>query len=115
MPDAHGSTGASLIMTTVGSDDQAARIAGALVERREAACVQQLAIKSNYRWEGEVRRDTEILLLVKTSNDAADAAMQTIRRLHDYDVPEVVALPVVGGLPEYLAWIDNETTGGGDD
>ena len=101
-----------LIMTTVGGDDLAARIADTLVEQREAACVQQLDIKSHYRWEGDVRCGPEILLLVKTSEEAADAAMQTIRRLHDYDVPEIVALPIIGGLPEYLGWIASETNGG---
>ena len=74
--------------------------------------MQQLDIKSHYRWEGEVRCDPEILLLVKTSKAAADAAMQTIRRLHDYDVPEIVALPIIGGLPEYLGWIASEAIGG---
>ena len=104
---------ATLIMTTVGSDDMAARIACQLVERHEAACVQQLDIKSHYRWEGRINCEPEILLLVKTSKQAADAAMRTIRRLHDYDVPEIVAVPIVDGLPEYLSWIGS-VTGTGD-
>ena len=102
-------TKATLIMTTVSSEDAAARLAAMLVERREAACVQQVDICSRYRWEGEVKCDPEILLLVKTSTDAADAAMRTIRENHDYDVPEIIALPVAGGLPAYLDWITATT------
>ena len=100
---------ATLIMTTVDSEEAAARLATALVERREAACVQQVDIRSRYRWEGEVKCDPEILLLVKTSTAAAEAAMKTIRDNHGYDVPEIIALPVTDGLPAYLDWIDKST------
>lgn len=100
---------ATLIMTTVDSEDAAARLATALVERCEAACVQQVDIRSRYRWEGEVKCDPEILLLVKTSAAAAEAAMQTIRDTHSYDVPEIIVLPVVDGSPAYLGWLSEST------
>ena len=100
---------ATVIMTTVDSEEAAARLATALVERREAACVQQIAIRSRYRWEGEVKCDPEILLLVKTSAAASEAAMQTIRETHGYSVPEILTVPVTAGLPEYLDWIATET------
>ena len=100
---------ATLIMTTVGSEDAAARLATALVQRREAACVQQVDIRSRYRWEGEVKCDPEILLLVKTSTAAAEAAMNTIRENHGYDVPEIVAVPITDGLPAFLDWIGEST------
>ena len=106
-------TKAILIMTTVDSEDAAARVASALVERREAACVQQVDIRSRYRWEGEVKCDPEILLLVKTSTEASEAAMRTIRENHGYDVPEIIALPVTDGLPAYLDWIADSTPGNG--
>ena len=105
-------TKAILIMTTIDNDDAAARIATELVERREAACVQQVDIRSRYRWQGEVKCDPEILLLVKTSTGAAEAAMQTIRENHGYDVPEIIALPVTDGWPAYLDWIDDSTRRG---
>jgi periplasmic divalent cation tolerance protein len=100
---------ATLIMTTVDSEDAAARLATTLVQRRQAACVQQVDIRSRYRWEGEVKCDPEILLLVKTSTAAAEAAMNTIRENHGYDVPEIIAVPVTDGLPAYLAWLGEST------
>lgn len=103
--NAHG----TLIMTTVDSEPLAAALATSLVERRLAACVQQIRIASRYRWNGEVRCDDEILLLVKTSAEAADAAMQAIEDEHPYEVPEIVALPITGGLPAYLDWLVKET------
>jgi periplasmic divalent cation tolerance protein len=102
---------AIVIMTTVDSEEAAARLATVLIERREAACVQQIEIRSRYRWEGAVKCDPEILLLVKTSVPASEAAMNTIRETHSYAVPEIVAVPVSGGLPAYLDWLAAETTG----
>jgi periplasmic divalent cation tolerance protein len=102
-------TRATLIMTTVDSADAAARLATTLVQRHEAACVQQVDIRSHYRWEGKVKCDPEILLLVKTSSAAVEAAMNTIRENHGYDVPEIVAVPITDGLPVYLDWIAEST------
>ncbi len=99
-----------LIMTTVDSETRAASLATDLVERRLAACVQQIRIASRYRWQGEVQCDDEILLLVKTSAAAAAAAMQAIEADHPYDVPEIIALPVADGLPAYLEWLTKETS-----
>jgi periplasmic divalent cation tolerance protein len=94
-----------LIMTTVDSEEAAATLASVLLERRLAACVQEVRINSRYRWQGELRCDPEILLLVKTSEPAAAAAMDLIRDIHSYEVPEVIAVPITAGLPAYLAWL----------
>jgi periplasmic divalent cation tolerance protein len=102
-----------LIMTTVDSEDRAAALAARLLDQRLAGCVQEIRIKSRYRWEGAVRCDPEILLLVKTSNAAADAAMQLIRSAHSYELPEIIALPVTAGLPAYLEWLAAEANGAG--
>lgn len=72
-------------------------------------CIQEIPVASRYRWEGEVQRDEEVLLLVKTSMGAADAAMQVIEHCHDYDTPEIVVLPITGGLPACLQWLEDET------
>jgi len=101
-----------LIMTTVGSEDAAAAVAGGLLERRLAACVQEVRINSRYRWQGEPRCDAEILLLVKTSEGAANAAMDLIRDIHSYEVPEIIAVPITAGLPAYLEWLAAEADGG---
>ena len=99
------------IQITCGSVDEAGRIADALVDRRLAACVQQLPIRSTYRWEGAVQRDDEILLLVKTTALHFEAVAANVRALHSYDVPAITAVPIVRGSGEYLSWIDAETTG----
>lgn len=104
-------TQAILIMTTVDSEELARSLAGRLLERRLAACVQEVRIASRYRWEGAVQCDAEILLLVKTSRKAAAGAMQVIEENHSYDVPEIIALPVTDGLPAYLDWIGKEADG----
>lgn len=100
----------AMIMTTVDSEELAASLAAMLLERRLAACVQQLEISSRYRWEGAIQCDAEFLLLVKTSAAAANAAVKAIEENHTYDVPEIVVLPVTGGLPAYLNWLSAETT-----
>jgi Uncharacterized protein involved in tolerance to divalent cations len=97
------------IQVTCGSVDEADRIADALVERRLAACVQQLPIRSTYRWDGEVQHDDEILLLVKTRAARFDDVAAAVRELHSYDVPAITAVPIVSGSDDYLAWIDAET------
>ncbi|MFP5487072.1 MAG: divalent-cation tolerance protein CutA, partial [Acidimicrobiia bacterium] len=73
------------------------------------ACVQQVLIRSTYRWEGEVRHDDEVLLLVKTRATRFDDVAAVVGELHSYDVPAVTAVPIVRGSADYLAWIDAET------
>jgi periplasmic divalent cation tolerance protein len=102
-----------LVMTTVGSDELANSLATRLLERRLAACVQEVRIDSRYRWQGELRRDAEILLLVKTSRRAAEAAMDLIRDIHSYEIPEIIALPITAGMPAYLEWLAAEADGAG--
>jgi len=102
-----------LVMTTVGSDELANSLAARLLERRLAACVQEVRIDSRYRWQGELRRDAEILLLVKTSRRAAEAAMDLIRDIHSYEIPEIIALPITAGMPAYLEWLAAEADGAG--
>lgn len=106
---------ATMIMTTVDSEDAAARLATKLVERREAACVQQIGIRSRYRWEGEVKCDPEILLLVKTSAGTATSAMKTIEEHHPYEVPEILTVQVTGGSRGYLEWLTAESRGAPDE
>ncbi|GAB2507143.1 hypothetical protein GCM10027188_07810 [Lysobacter humi (ex Lee et al. 2017)] len=82
------------------------RIATALVDARLAACVQQLpALRSTYRWEGRVEQAQEVLLLIKTATDRLDAVIASVRALHPYELPELLAVEACGGLPEYLDWV----------
>ena len=102
---------ATLVMTTVDTEELARTLAARLLEKRLAACVQEVRINSHYRWDGELRHEPEILLLVKTSAAAAPAAMRLIEDIHSYDVPEIIALPVTAGLPAYLRWLAEEADG----
>jgi periplasmic divalent cation tolerance protein len=97
------------VMTTVAEAEDAVRIAGMLLRDKLAACVQEMAIRSHYRWKGEVQCGPEVLLLVKTTADRAESAVDAIRKMHPYDLPEIIVLPVVGGLAEYMSWIEGET------
>lgn len=100
---------AILVLTTVGSRDQAAAIAGALVAERLAACVQIAPIESWYRWQGAVEQAAEYRLHIKTTADVAPAAEARIRALHPYELPEIVTIPV-GGSPDYVAWVEAEVS-----
>ena len=98
-----------VILVACADEAQAARVARAVVEARVAACAQALPIRSVYRWEGAVVEDHEALLLIKTRAERFEAVAAVVRDLHDYDVPEIVALPVVAGSRDYLDWVDAET------
>lgn len=94
------------IRITAPDNEVADAIARALVEDRLAACVQQLpAITSTYRWEGEVERSTEILLLAKTMAESFDKVCARVASLHPYDVPEILAVPVSAALSSYQTWV----------
>lgn len=100
---------AIVALVTVGSHDEGERIASALVEEHLAACVNILpGVSSIYRWQGEVQRDQEWLLLVKSRCDALEALVQRVKALHSYEVPEIIALPVIGGSEAYLRWVDEQ-------
>lgn len=90
--------------------ETAARIARQLVEERLAACVQAIpGISSTYRWQGALRTDTEVLLLIKTTRARFDALKSRLPDLHPYDLPELIAVEAVDGLDRYLHWVEAET------
>lgn len=100
------------VLTTAGSEEEAERIAEALVDRGLAACVQVLGpITSRYRWEGGVQTDREWLCIAKTRARLFSDVAAAIRAVHSYDVPEITAIPIVAGTADYLGWITAETRG----
>jgi periplasmic divalent cation tolerance protein len=100
-----------VVLSTCATEDEADRIARALVEARTAACVNIVpGVRSVYRWQGAVESSAECLLVIKSSRERFDELRVAIERLHSYEVPEVVALPVVDGAPNYLNWIDGSLT-----
>ena len=101
-----------VVLITAGSQQEADRIANTLVAEMLAACVNVLpGVTSVYRWEGEVQRDQEWLLVVKTTREVLDDLVRRVQAIHSYDLPEIIALPVVGGSKGYLRWIDGEVHG----
>jgi periplasmic divalent cation tolerance protein len=99
-----------LVMTTAPDADTAKKIARALVERRLAACVNILQpCQSVYNWQGAVEDSNEIPMLIKTTAARYGALEAAITALHPYEVPEIVALPLSHGLPEYMSWVIAET------
>ena len=95
-----------IVLTTCGNDEDAASLARALVERREAACVNAVSqVASTYRWKGELQQDQETLLIIKTTAARLSAVERTIRELSKYQLPELIALPVAAGGADYLQWI----------
>jgi len=99
-----------VVLVTCGSTAEAKRIARAVVEARLAACVNILpgAVTSIYRWKGKVETATERLLLIKTSRKRLARLRAAVERLHSYDLPEFIALPVAGGSRGYLQWMGAE-------
>jgi periplasmic divalent cation tolerance protein len=100
-----------VVLTTCESEEEASRLARHLVEKRLAACVNVLPqIRSVYRWKDKVEQATEFLLLIKSRRDVFDSLRGEILKMHSYEVPEVIAIPVVDGSPAYLAWLDREVS-----
>lgn len=88
------------------SVDESDKIAETLVEERLAACVNITAVQSHYRWQGEVCKDNEALLIIKTEKSRVDKIIKRIKEVHSYELPEIIALPIVAGYDKYLEWVD---------
>ena len=105
-------TQADVVMTTFPNGEVARRILDGLLERRLAACAQTMPIESAYRWKGEIRREPEVLALIKTDAALWPEVEAYLRERHPYETPEILRLPVAGGAAGYLEWIAGETGGG---
>jgi len=98
------------VFTTVEKREDADRIASEVVRKRVAACAQILGpIRSVYWWKGKVEEAGEWLCVLKTRKNLFPALEKEIKSIHPYDVPEIIALPIVAGSASYLKWIDTET------
>jgi periplasmic divalent cation tolerance protein len=98
------------VVTTVEKREDAERIASIVVNKRVAACAQILGpIQSTYWWKGKVEQAGEWLVMMKTRQELYAALEKEIRAVHPYEVPEIIALPIVAGSASYLDWIQNET------
>jgi periplasmic divalent cation tolerance protein len=101
-----------LVLSATDTLQLAEKIAAALIEAHEAACVNIVpGIRSVYRWEGKICNEEEFLLLIKSSAEKFEAIRSRIRLLHTYQVPEIIALPIAEGDPAYLAWLQASVAG----
>lgn len=99
-----------VVFITAPGEEEAAGIGRELVEARLAACVNIVKdARSIYRWQGKIEDAAEALMIVKTQKDRFDDLMEAVKKLHSYSVPEIIALPVVQGSEDYLAWLKDET------
>jgi len=96
-----------IILSTSG-ESEAPVIAKALVEEHLAACVNITGVTSVYRWKGDLCQDREQLMIIKTIRERVDAVISRIVALHSYELPEMIVLPITGGYPPYLQWLEDE-------
>jgi len=96
-----------MVLTTTGSEEEAEKISGELIEQNLGACVQVYGpIKSTYSWDGEIERSEEWMCFIKTSSDKFSDVEEKIKEVHSYENPEIIALPIIDGNQEYLKWVD---------
>jgi periplasmic divalent cation tolerance protein len=100
-----------VVMVTAANQEEAARIADQAVRSRHAACATTIPIAlSTYWWEGQVVNEQETVLFMKTTASQFPLLQDTIRKVHSYKIPEIIALPVSTGLPQYLEWVRKEAS-----
>ncbi len=102
-------TGKIVVLSTCASQPEADSIARGLVEKRLAACVNIIRqVRSIYRWKDSIEDSEEFLLVIKSNREKFPQLKTELERMHSYEVPEIIALPVVDGSDAYLSWIDRE-------
>jgi periplasmic divalent cation tolerance protein len=101
-----------VVFITTSSYEEARKIADTLVDRKKAACVNIVPkVNSLFRWKGKIEEAEESLMVVKTRAELFPEVVSLVKSIHSYEVPEIIALPVVEGNPDYLEWLKKETGG----
>jgi len=103
-------TGYGVVLVTAPSQEEGKAIAKALVEAKLAACVTLMPVHSIYTWQGQIMEEQEWQMVIKTKLTQFPLLKNKIRELHSYEVPEIIALPIVGGSASYLQWISGNVT-----
>jgi len=99
-----------VVFITVSGEEEAARIAHAIIAARLAACVNIVkGMRSVYRWKGKIEDEAEVLMIAKTRGALFERLSEKVRELHSYTVPEVIAIPIISGAEGYLKWLREET------
>ena len=101
----------SIVYTTIDNIQDARKIAHTLIDEQIVACVNIIPeIESIYKWKGKIEENSEYILIAKTIDENVGKAIDRIKGLHSYDLPDIIVLPVVGGLKDYLEYIAKETS-----
>jgi len=99
-----------IVFITVADEEEARLISRVLLKQRKAACINIIpGVNSLFWWQEKIDSAEESLLVIKTRSVLLDEITQLVKEIHSYDVPEIIALPIIGGNKDYLEWIDNET------
>ena len=102
-------TACIVILVTTSNNEEARRIAGELLNQRKAACINIMSgVSSLFWWQGKLDSADENLLIIKTEASLLNETVTLIRQIHSYEVPEIIALPIVGGNQDYLEWVCKE-------
>ena len=98
------------VFITASSEQEGEKISSALVKERLAACVSMVkGVSSTFRWKGQISNEQEVLLIAKTKDTLFEKIKKRVLELHSYEVPEIVASPILAGFEKYLNWIEDET------
>ena len=101
-----------IINVTTATKEDAEKIATYLTENELAACCNIIDnITSIYKWQNKLNKDKEVLMIIKTKTQLYPRVEEEIKRLHSYDIPEIICIPIIGGSKEYLNWIEEQTEG----
>ncbi len=99
-----------VVLITASDEEEASKIAGAIVEEKLAGCVNIIKdIRSIYSWQGKIEDEKEVLMVAKTQKLLFDSLMKRVKELHSYTVPEIIALPIIQGSEDYLKWLKEVT------
>ena len=105
-------TGAIVVLVTTSSEDEARKIVDLLLSQRKAACINVMPrVDSTFWWQGKLDSAQESLLIIKTRVSLLAEIIDLVKGIHSYTVPEIIALPIIGGNEDYLKWVDEETRG----
>ena len=100
-----------VVLITAGSIEEGERIAGSLVDSHLVACVNVVpSVKSIFIWEGKTDQQSEVLLIAKSRKALLNQIIERVKKIHSYSVPEVIAIPVIGGSEDYLKWVEETTS-----
>ena len=105
--DALNPTGHGVVLVTVASHSEATAIATILIEEKLAACINVFPVQSIYQWEGNIQQESEFQLIIKTNLAKFTELSSRIQEIHSYEVPEIIALPIVSGSESYLGWLNS--------